>query len=311
MNPKVVILVLNWNRKDIACACLDSLKELVYRNYEVLFIDNGSEDESEEEIRRRYPWVSVLQNGENLGFSEGNNRGIKWAMERGADYVFLINNDTRIHKDCVKRLVEAGERNSSYGILGPVAFDYEGKEPLSSGFVIDWNTTDWCPFRPVNGGAVLADHHLIHPVDIVQGDGFFVRRSVFEKIGLFDARFFFMHEESDFCCRAKKQGFEIGAVRDAKFMRMSAATIGQGSPLQRYYAIRNMFLYISKNLVGIEKIRKMIWELKRIKWSLWDYYFVHYLRTRDKKYLKEAAPTIRGCLDHFLGRFGKAAGFRP
>ena len=115
-----------------------------------------------------------------------------------------------------------------------------------------------------------------------------------------------MHEESDFCARAKAQGFQVGVVKGAKLMRMVAATIGRGSALQRYYAIRNMFLYISNNLTGSERIKKMMWELKRMKWSLWDYYSIRYLRTRDKKYLKEAAPTVRGCLDYLLGRFGKA-----
>ncbi len=307
MNSKVVILVLNWNRKEITCACLDSLKELAYDNYEVLAIDNGSEDGSDEEIRKRHSWVNILQNGENLGYAEGNNRGVRWALDRGADYVFIINNDTKVNRDCVRQLVETAERNQSYGILGPVAFDYEEKMVLPSGFVINWDTTDWCPFRPVDGAVVLANNNLVYPVDIIQGDGFFARRSVFEKTGLFDRRFFFMHEESDFCCRAKKQGFEIGVVRDARFMRMVATTIGSGSALQRYYAVRNMFLYISKNLEGAEKIRKMIWELKRMKWAVWDYYLVNYFHTKDKRYLRDVIPTVCGCLDYFLGRFGKTA----
>lgn len=306
MNPKVVILVLNWNRKEITCACLDSLKELDYDRHEVLVIDNGSEDGSEKEIKKRYPWAGVLQNGENLGYAEGNNRGIRWALNNGADYIFIINNDTKIPKDCVSRLVEAAERNSSYGILGPVAFDYDGEKTLPSGFVIDWNRINWCPFEPVDGAVVLDHRNSIYPVDIVQGDGFFVRRAVFEKIGIFDARFFFMHDESDFCCRAKKQGFKIGTVRDAKFMRMVETTIGSGSPLKRYYEVRNMFLYISKNLTGVEKFKKMFWFLKRMKWSIWNYYLVSYFRTRDKKYLKGVVPTVRGCLDYFFGRFGKA-----
>ena len=306
MNPKVVILVLNWNRKEITCACLDSIRELSYSNFEVLAIDNGSEDGSEEEIKKHYPWVYLLQNGENLGYAEGNNQGIRWALERGADYVLILNNDTKVSSNCVNRLVEAAEQNPNYGILGPVAFDYDGEEPLNSGFVIDWSTTDWCPFRPVGGAIVLAESKPIYPVDIVQGDGFFVRRSVFKKIGVFDVRFFFMHDESDFCCRAKKQGFKIGTVKNAKFMRMVGTTIGSGSPLQRYYAVRNMFLYISKNLVGVERLRRFIWILRRMKWAILDYYLVNYLRTKDKKYLKDVMPTVRGCLDYFLGRFGKA-----
>ncbi|OGW87980.1 MAG: hypothetical protein A3C35_08555 [Omnitrophica bacterium RIFCSPHIGHO2_02_FULL_46_11] len=307
MSSKVVILVLNWNRKEITCACLESLQELEYDNYEVLVIDNGSDDGSEEEIRKRYSWVSVLQNGENLGYSGGNNRGIHWALNHGAEHVFIINNDTKIHKDCVSRLVETSEQNQNYGILGPIAFDYEGKMPLPSGFVVDWSRLDWCPFGPVDGSMILADDKPVYPVDIIQGDAFFVKRTVFEKIGFFDPRFFFMHEESDFCSRAKGHGFGIGVVKDAKFMRLSATTIGLGSPLQRYYAVRNMFLYISKNLTGREKMRKMLWELKRIKWAVWDYYLLNYFHTGDRKYLNDAVPTMRGCLDYFLGRFGKAS----
>lgn len=310
MSPKVVILVLNWNRKEITCACLDSLKNLEYDNYEVLVIDNGSKDGSEEEIRVRYPWAGLLQNGENLGFAEGNNRGIKWALQNGADYIFLINNDTVIDEHCVSRLVDAAEWNSSFGILGPIAYEYGSwAEPLSSGLHLHWGSNWVWPFKWGNVNEMLASEEELFPFDLIQGDAFFVRRSVFEKIGFFDPRFFLFFEEYDLCLRAKGNGFGVGIVKSARYQRMKSATIGTYPYRSVYYTTRNFLFFLFKNF-GFSKKRSVLAHyLKRVKWDFEDRILKNALKGHERgellNFFSRTFPMAHGCFDFLTGRFGK------
>ncbi len=272
----------------------------------MIVIDNGSTDGSEEDIRSRYSWVTFLQNGENLGYAEGNNRGIRRALADSADYIFILNNDTKVFSDCISRLVSAAENNSSFGIFGPLAFDYDDEtKVLESGFKLEWHPVKRYPFTPFEGDEILTQNAEIFSVDVVQGDAFFVRRKVFEYVGLFDPQFFLMHEESDLCIRAKKYGVKIGIVKSAKFQRMISGTFGRGSNLSQYYAYRNILLLIRKNTQGKERRQRFFNQFRKLKWDLWDHCMMNFFKTKDVSYLRKAKPMILGCLDYFLGRFGR------
>lgn len=307
MDSKVFILVLNWNGKAYTLSCLDTLEDLEYGNCETIVIDNGSTDGSEEAIRTLYPAVKVIQNGRNLGYSEGNNRGIQFALEHGADYIFLINNDTRIQKNCVTELVKRAEENPNFGILGPVAFDYEtGKEPLDSGFQIDLEVSEHGSiFKSINGERILNQANAVVEVDFVQGDAFFIKRAVFEKVGTFDSRFFLLHEEADLCVRAKNAGFSVGVVKNAAFQRMASPTIGVNTPLRSYYSTRNTFLFVSKHSPASKRERNIKQTVRRIKWNIQGYYLPSFCKTGCLNYLKCVVSILRGCADFFLGRFGR------
>src|ERR1700756_3033913 len=93
---RVFILLLNWNNWKDTNECLNSLERLDYDEWEVIVLDNGSTDGSVERIREKFPEVEIIQLKANLGFSAGNNAGIRVALERGAEYVWLLNNDTTV-----------------------------------------------------------------------------------------------------------------------------------------------------------------------------------------------------------------------
>jgi len=297
--PKVIVLALNWNRKDLVLSCLASLREQSYENFEVAVVDNGSTDGSENEIRQRHPWAEFIQNGDNLGYAGGNNQGIRAAIARGADYVFLVNNDTKFDRQCIAELVKAAEKNRDYGILGPVAFSYDGGNgALNSGFQLDWTLDRFFPFHRIEGNVVLNQSEEVCPVDAVQGDAFFVRREVFERIGLFDERFFLLVEECDFCLRAKEAGFMTGVAKGARFYRMISPSVGTSTPLRSYYATRNILLLISKHAKSGQKGRIQRHFLKKIGWDLKGYYL-------PERHLKNAMAHLHGCFDYFLNRFGR------
>ncbi|MGP8012425.1 MAG: glycosyltransferase family 2 protein, partial [Halobacteriota archaeon] len=123
--PKVAIVVLNWNGKRDTVECLASLNEIDYSNYEILLVDNGSTDGSQKYFRAQYPEIELIENEMNLGFAEGNNVGIRHAMNGRADYVLLLNNDTFVHPKFLSELVRVAEGGSRIGFVGPKIYYQE------------------------------------------------------------------------------------------------------------------------------------------------------------------------------------------
>lgn len=116
----VVAVVLNWCGEQVTRRCLESLGSCTYDRLEILLVDNGSPDGSGERLRAAFPDVAYLQTGSNLGYAGGNNRGIEWALERGAQQVLVLNNDTVVEPEAVSRLVQAmTEGGSDVGAVAP------------------------------------------------------------------------------------------------------------------------------------------------------------------------------------------------
>src|SRR5437016_2987592 len=118
-DSQVGIVILNWNGGEVLQECVRSVFALRYPSFEVIIVDNGSTDGSAEMLRERYPSVLLLENDKNLGFAAGNNRGIALALERGNDYVMILNNDTIVEPDCLRLLVRRAQSNSRIGAVSP------------------------------------------------------------------------------------------------------------------------------------------------------------------------------------------------
>ena len=116
--PTVFVVVLNWNGWRDTHACLESLAGLTYPNAHLVVIDNASEDGSETRLRELHPELTLLQSGANLGFAGGNNVGLRYALERGAEYVWLLNNDTLVEPDALTVLVDKMQRDPGLGLCG-------------------------------------------------------------------------------------------------------------------------------------------------------------------------------------------------
>ena len=130
--PTVCIVVLNWNRRDDTLDCLASLEGLDYPSRWTLVVDNGSTDGSAEAIERAYPAVDVIRAGENLGYAEGNNLGLREALKRGADYVLVLNNDTLVARQMLTHLVAAAEVDQQVGAAGPTIYFHEAPDIIWS-----------------------------------------------------------------------------------------------------------------------------------------------------------------------------------
>jgi len=129
-SPETVIIVLNWNGKEDTLACLRSLRALEGESHEILVVDNGSSDGSEAAVRAAHPALAILQTGANLGFAGGNNAGIRWALERGARFVLLLNNDTVVEPDFLRHMLERAKRGAKTGVVGASIAYYDTPERL-------------------------------------------------------------------------------------------------------------------------------------------------------------------------------------
>ncbi|MFZ5845674.1 MAG: glycosyltransferase family 2 protein, partial [Patescibacteria group bacterium] len=138
--PKISTIILNWNGLNDTIECIKSVKAIDYPNYEMIVVDNGSTDNSEKVLREKFPTTTLIQNGDDLGYAEGNNRGIYYALNRGAEYILILNNDTKLEKSCLSELIVVANDNPEMGILGPIAYDYfEQDKLLATNYYFDWN----------------------------------------------------------------------------------------------------------------------------------------------------------------------------
>jgi len=245
MYASACIVVLNWNGTEDTLGCLRSVERLQYPNFSVLVVDNGSSRESLDALLGGLGTATLLENGANLGFALGNNRGIEWALARGTEYVFLLNNDTVVDPGCLSALVEIAERDSSVGIVGAVNFYVSRPDVIwYSGGRVDWRTAAFSDPTSEKTFGQLNGVPSVREVDDVAGSALLIKGSVIRKIGLMDPRYFMYFEESEWCLRAKRNGYRVMASLDAKIWHKVSGSAGQ---LARYFMVRNRGLFILKN----------------------------------------------------------------
>jgi len=248
MNPRVVIIVLNWNRAQETIECITSLNRLNYHGFEILVVDNASQDGSVTTLKRTFPELAVIENARNLGYAEGNNVGIRHALNRGADYILVLNNDTVVEKDALSRLVDASQADEKVGVAGPKIYDF--KEPNKIWFAganIDWSIGE--SHHIGLGETDCGQFDGIVEVDRLTGCAMLIKREVFTTVGLFDPDYFLYFEDVDFCVRAHKAGYKNICVQTAKVWHKESSSTGanRGSDLHTYYHTRNRLLFLQKH----------------------------------------------------------------
>lgn len=247
--PTVFIIILNWNGKDDTLACLDSVYKLNYPDYHVIVVDNASTDGSVDAIRARYSsatWLTIIENGVNIGYTGGNNVGIRYAMEHGAVYVWLLNNDTIVEPYSLGALISASQGNPSAGILGPKVLCYPDTHFLYSR---GESYSLWFNRRTVDVGEIdLKQDAKLRKVDYVVGCAMLVTKKFIEKVGVLDDTFFAYFEELDWCFRGRENGFDVLFVPDSViYHKGGGSTGGITSPIVSYYHTRNWILFMRKH----------------------------------------------------------------
>jgi len=313
--PKILILIVNWNGKKDTLECLASLANAEPTPlFSTLIVDNGSTDDSVCAIRSAYPDVPILETKANLGFAGGNNAGIKWALSKSFEWILLLNNDTIIAPDFIKKFMEAVKEKPSVKLWGAKIYRFNDPKRLDhfGGF---WNPDRAEFVSPASGQIDNGAFEQMQQVDYVCGAAMLMHRSVPETVGLLEERFFLLWEESDFCIRARRAGFEIWTAPLAKVWHKVSASFTGGKPHMHYFWWRNRLLWISRNCIPSEKRKLYIriilpeiisnFKIAMLR-SLQEILFRPFNRfdqSRIEKVRRYRAG-CRGILHYFLGRFG-------
>ena len=200
-HPKVFIIILNYNGLEVLKKCLTSVFKIDYPNFEIVVVDNNSSDGSLEMARANFSKAIFIKNEENLGFAAGNNVGIKFALERAADFILMLNADVEVEKNFLTQLIDTVAENEKIGIASPVIFDGETREIWFSGGHINW----W-RLKTIHEKNIQTEKFF--PSPFITGCAMLVKVAVFQRIGLLDEDFFLYWEDADFSLRSKRAGFQ-------------------------------------------------------------------------------------------------------
>jgi GT2 family glycosyltransferase len=242
--PLVSIITVNFNQGAVTAAFLDSVRKLSYGNCEVIVVDNGSEEPPGAFIQEHYPEVRYLETGRNLGFSGGNNVGLRAA--RG-EYFLLINNDTELEPDAVDRLLDHFNSDPAIGMVCPLIRYYDRPDLIQY--------AGYTRMHPVTArnqtiGQFEVDRgQYAQPVStcFAHGAAMFTSRRVVEAAGLMPELFFLYYEELDWSQRIRQAGYRIDLEPRAVIFHKESVSVGKMSTLKTYYMTRNRILFMRRN----------------------------------------------------------------
>lgn len=301
ISPAVTFVVLSWNECELTLDCLASLYKQTYPSFTVVVVDNGSHDGSVAAIRAAYPDVAVIENARNMGVAAANNQGIRYAMNAGSDYVFLLNNDTMLDPHMLEQLVSAAESDESIGMTAPAMLYFDRPEIIwCGGNSIDWRTGN--TIRRYDGQKIDSVRDLNpEDVDFITSCSVCIKRQVFESVGLMDERYFIYYDETDFFVRASTRGWRAVFVPQARMWHKVSATMGEGSPRTDYYMSRNRFLFLAKHLRGFRRVMA----LTRAALANSRVIAAHTVKNRHGARLRNRDAKVLGMRDALLGRWGE------
>lgn len=282
--PKISIILINWNGYRDTVECLNSLQKISYPKYEIIIVDNGSENESVEKISEwcrknnirllEYNQTEAKAGGsakkestiknlsskqklilvranDNLGFAGGNNLGIKYSLAKNdSDFILLLNNDTLVKPDFLTRLAEPLMQNPSAGAASPKIYYASSPKKIwyAGGTISLWNATpkniEKIETTPIKG--LFATRHTT-------GCATIIKKEVFLKCGLLDEDFFFLHEDCEFSLRMRKNKFNLFFAADSVIYHKIGES-GSQSPLNCYFAAKHRILLLKKHGTPADKI---------------------------------------------------------
>jgi GT2 family glycosyltransferase len=260
--PRASVIVLHYKQYARTRECLNSLRASTYPNLDVIVIDNGSDDGAYAEMQQEFPEVRAMQMTRNLGFAGGVNVGLQAAMDAGTELLMLLNNDAVVAPDCIERLAAGLQQHPRIGILSPKFIRPATGRLAAIGFRVTTHDVQPIGWDALDAPADDADTPVAF--DAVSGGAMLIRRAVIERIGLFDERFFFYFEDTDFCVRARAAGFEA-AYLPAAVVYHSVSESTKSSPgLADFYLGRSRQIYFRKHLRGAQKWSYAITEPLRV-----------------------------------------------
>ena len=251
------VTICSWNTRDHLRACLAALEvERGTASFEVIVVENNSEDDSGDMVEREFPWVRLLRQTRNLGFTGGHNLAMR---ERQGKHVFLLNSDAYVHPGCLKTLLECAAAHPEYGVIGPKLLNPDGSlqyscrrfpNPVAALFR---NTLlgRWFPNNRYLREYLMTDfdHSKEATVDWVSGAAMLATDEMIAKVGLMDPEFFMFCEDVDWCFRAWREGFQVAYEPTAVVTHHIGGSTDKVPNRMVYRFHKSMFQFFRKNMV--------------------------------------------------------------
>lgn len=243
--PRVLITIVNWNGRDDLIKLLASIKNLNYPkdNYKIMVIDNGSSDGSQTAISQSFPDVYLLENKRNIGYVKAVNQGIANGLNMAVDYIWIFNNDVVVEENSLRKLVEAGQQDENIGVIAPVIYSYNSPEKIDN---VGYKINFWIGrLKKLKFGRDVFQNYdgKYAEVDSQLGCSTLIKSTVFKMVGNFQAIYNLYFEETDFNIRARKKGFRVVVIKDAKVWHKTASTMNKFILRRAYLLLRNLFLF--------------------------------------------------------------------
>ncbi|MEH2256939.1 glycosyltransferase family 2 protein [Nostoc sp.] len=254
----VSIILVNYNGAEVLPDCLNSIEKFIdIPNYEIIVVDNASSDSSVELIAENFPKVNLFKQAKNRGFGVGNNAGAKFA--RG-EFLFLLNTDTVLTSNILPHLIELMQADPKVAIIGPKLLNPDGSLQISVSPALGIKG-EYQARKMHQSYLNISQQNLIEQkfkeiqeVDIIVGAAFFIRSSLFYKLGGFDENFFMYFEESDLCQRVQYQGYKIIYTPHVSLIHLQGHSIEKSANTMAIEYRRSQIYYYQKHRPDWEQI---------------------------------------------------------
>jgi GT2 family glycosyltransferase/protoporphyrinogen oxidase len=264
--PLIYAVILTLNHYEDTQECLQSLLQSDYSEIKIVLVDNGSTDGTPENVRINFPLVEVIEIGQNIGVPAGYNIGFQHALANGADYILMLNNDTVVPPDMVRKLLQVAEKDPQAGIIMPKVLYYGTNDQI-------WSSGG--RYRSFPPAILLKDRQqdvtVMQMIEYAPGCGLLIHRRAFERAGLFDPGYFFLFDDWDFSERVRAHGLHIWYLPEAHMWhKVSKTTQGprsslywrtHGASIARFYRRHGRPAWISVPVhIGYFMLREFVWK---------------------------------------------------
>lgn len=286
--PKASIIIPSWNGLELLKVSLASLVKQTFTDFEIIVVENGSTDGSVQYLENNFPKIKLIKLQKNIGFAPAVNLGIKKALGK---YIILINNDTKVDKNCLQYLVKAADEHPEVGMVAAKMLQFNNPKLIdSSGDYIDAvghaNNLGW---GEEDGGRWNQTGYTF----LVTGGGGLFKKQIFNKVGLFDDNYFAYMEDVDLCLRAQLSGFKGWYEPKAIIYHIHKATSNRNKAFTEYLQYRNMTMTVIKNFPKKLLLTNLNW----LKIILVNLNTIRFLATQG--YLWQALKAEFYVLSHF------------
>jgi GT2 family glycosyltransferase len=266
--PRIVCVILNFNRTADTLNCLQSLADNNYPNLVTIVLDAGDDASLAEQARVRFPETHIEPLTVNAGYAGNNNYGLRLAEAHAPDWVFVLNEDTRLAPDGLAELLAAAERDTSIGLVGPLVLHADSPDLVQSAggrLSSAWEAEHFDQNQPLSEVGQAA-----RPVMWLSGCALLARWATVKQIGLFDERFFMYYEEIDWCLRAAASSWRVLNVPQAQLWHKGVSPDYRPGPAVTYYSARNRLLLMRKHRAPLRAWAKAWAEFGRtlFSWTL-------------------------------------------